>query len=81
MDKNQGFFDPYNFNLQNSGNIPPQANQNMPNQALIQNMDMIPQAMNPNMYYEQQYMYYKYLTQMLEYKMKLKEWENITNKK
>ena len=32
---------------------------------------------NPMMYYEQQYMYYRYLTQMLEYKIKLKEYENL----
>ena len=29
------------------------------------------------MYYEQQYMYYRYLTQILEYKIKLKEYENL----
>ncbi|MNW07634.1 hypothetical protein D3C71_2042900 [compost metagenome] len=40
-------------------------------------MDMMQGAANPAMYYEQQYMYYKYLTQMLEYKMKLKEWEKM----
>lgn len=81
MDKNQGFFDPYNFNLQNSGNLgtPPTGIQ--PNSNIVPNIDMMPQAMNPNMYYEQQYMYYRYLTQMLEYKIKLKEWENCTNTK
>jgi len=66
MDKNQPFFDPYNFNMQMSQQMPmPQT----PNDPAMDNM------MNPVMYYEQQYMYYRYLTQLLEYKMKLKEWE------
>ena len=66
MDKNQQFFDPYNFS----------ANQNQ-QYMQQQTNDMMPgiEAMNPAMYYEQQYMYYRYLTQMLEYKMKLKEYE------
>lgn len=71
MEKGQPYFDPYNFNLQNMQQQPvgmPQMNQ-MPD------MDMM--AGNPAMYYEQQYMYYRYLTQMLEYKMKLKEWEKM----
>lgn len=71
MDKNQGFFDPYNFNI-------PQNNMTM-NQAVAQmtpDMQMgIDTIANPSMYYEQQYMYYRYLTQMLEYKIKLREWE------
>jgi len=33
---------------------------------------------NPMMYYEQQYMYYRYLTQVLEYKIKLKELEKLS---
>ncbi len=73
MDKNQPFFDPYNFNIQQQ-NI---AHQQMPQD--IQNGYDNP--LNPAMYYEQQYMYYKYLTQMLEYKIKMKEWENMQNKK
>lgn len=79
MDKNQGFFDPYNFNLQNSS-MPSQAATTQPNQNMM-GMDVVPQVVNPNMYYEQQYMYYKYLTQMLEYKIKLKEWENMNREK
>ncbi|MEG0872439.1 MAG: hypothetical protein RSE00_00130 [Clostridia bacterium] len=66
MEKNQPFFDPYNFNMQ--ANTP----HTMPN-------DMQPgmeqMVANPAMYYEQQYMYYKYLTQMLDYKLKLFEYE------
>lgn len=79
MDKNQGFFDPYNFNLQNSS-MPSQTTTTPPNQNMM-GMDVVPQVVNPNMYYEQQYMYYKYLTQMLEYKIKLKEWENMNREK
>ncbi len=68
MDKNQQYFDPYNFN----------ANQN-PQYMPLQTNEMAPgfEAMNPSMYYEQQYMYYRYLTQMLEYKTRLKEYERL----
>ncbi len=65
MDKNQPFFDPYNFNVQ------PNMQQNI--DPAIDNMT------NPMMYYEQQYMYYRYLTQVLEYKIKLLEYERIKN--
>lgn len=73
MDKTQPFFDPYNFSV-------PQNNimhQNMPQDVPL-NLD---NPMNPTMYYEQQYMYYRYLTQMIEYKIKLKEWENMQKSK
>ena len=69
MDKNQPFFDPYNFNTQ-------QVNSNIPQQNIDPVMDTIA---NPMMYYEQQYMYYRYLTQVLEYKIKLKEYEKLSN--
>lgn len=66
MDKNQPFFDPYNFN--------------MPNTTPQPNIDpAMDQLNNPMMYYEQQYMYYRYLTQVLEYRIKLKELENLNN--
>lgn len=68
MDKNQPFFDPYNFNVQPN---------NMPQQNIDPALD--PTMNNPMMYYEQQYMYYRYLTQVLEYKIKLKEYEKLTN--
>jgi len=32
------------------------------------------------MFYEQQYWYYNYLTKMLEYRIKLKEYENMNKK-
>lgn len=69
MDKNQPFFDPYNFNVQ------PNTMQQQPTQ-IDPSLDTIA---NPMMYYEQQYMYYRYLTQILEYKIKLKELENLNN--
>lgn len=80
MEKNQGFFDPYNFNLQNTSNMQNPQPGVGPNPNML-GIEPMPQAMNPNMYYEQQYMYYRYLTQMLEYKLKLKEWENCSNTK
>lgn len=70
MDKNQPFFDPYNFNMQQNMNHVPVAPQEMPPMGMEN-------AMNPAMYYEQQYMYYRYLTQLLEYKIKMKEWEKM----
>ncbi len=69
MDKNQPFFDPYNFNMQNTNNMPQQP-------SMDPTLDTIA---NPMMYYEQQYMYYRYLTQVLEYKIKLKELEKLNN--
>ncbi len=35
---------------------------------------------NPMFQYEQGYMYYRYLTQALEYKMKCKEYEKLSSK-
>ena len=67
MDKNQPFFDPYNFNV---------GQQTMQNNTIDPALDNIA---NPMMYYEQQYIYYRYLTQVLEYKIKLKELENLNN--
>lgn len=65
MDKNQPFFDPYNFNMQQ---------QPTPNAQIDPTLDNIA---NPMMYYEQQFVYYRYLTQVLEYKIKLKELEKL----
>ena len=67
MDKNQPFFDPYNFNnMQNA----------MPQQPTMD--PALDNLTNPMMYYEQQYMYYRYLTQVLEYKIRLKELEKLS---
>ena len=35
---------------------------------------------NPMVQYEQGYMYYRYLTQVMEYKIKCKEYEKLTSK-
>ena len=67
MDKNQPFFDPYNFNV---------GQQTMQNNTIDPALANIA---NPMMYYEQQYIYYRYLTQVLEYKIKLKELEKLNN--
>lgn len=74
MDKNQPFFDPYNFSA-NMQQMPPMQNMGM-NQPPM-DMDLMQGANNPLMYYDQQYMYYRYLTQLLEYKTKLREWEKL----
>lgn len=37
-------------------------------------------AFNPIMQYEQGYMYYRYLTQQLDYKIKCKEYERLYSK-
>ncbi len=67
MEKNQPFFDPYNFNMQNNANAQPIVD------------PTLDQMNNPMMYYEQQYMYYRYLTQVLEYRIKLLEYEKTKN--
>lgn len=38
------------------------------------------QMISPVMQYEQAYMYYRYLTQQMEYKIKCKEFEKINTK-
>ena len=72
--ENKQFFDPYNFNAMN---IQPSINNNKiyednPSQQML--------CPSPTMFYEQQYWYYNYLTKMLDYKIKLKEYENINKK-
>lgn len=41
---------------------------------------MMDNTFNPISQYEQGYMYYRYLTQAVEYKIKCKEYEKITGK-
>lgn len=72
MDKN---FDPYNFSAQNMQ--PGIMNPMMGNMQMMPEVDMM--GGNPTMFYEQQYMYYKYMTQMIEYKMKMKEWDSLNS--
>jgi hypothetical protein len=46
----------------------------------MMNQDMYQPVMNPSMQYEQMYMYYRYLTQQMEYKIKCKEWDRLSQK-
>ena len=73
--ENKQFFDPYNFN---NMQIQPSTNttQSIEDNSFSQMMQM-----SPSMFYEQQYWYYNYLTKMLEYKIKLKEYENMNKNK
>ena len=75
--ENKQYFDPYNFN-----NI--LTSPNTTNNSNGQNYDMSFTQIagpSPTMFYEQQFWYYNYLTKMLEYKMKLKEYENMNKNK
>ena len=73
--ENKQFFDPYNFNSMQT-----QTNTSVP--GTIEDMSFQPaMQMSPTMFYEQQYWYYNYLTKMLEYKIKLKEYENLNKSK
>ncbi|MDD2627354.1 MAG: hypothetical protein PHR25_04775 [Clostridia bacterium] len=76
--ENKQFFDPYNFN-----NTNPNMNSMNPinSNVIDEHNNIIPQQINPAMFYEQQYWYYNYLTKMLEYKIKLKEYEALNIKK
>lgn len=65
MEQNKPFFDPYNFNTANF--MPQVENQNIQNDLNI----------NPNSYFDNQYLYYRYLTQMMEYKIRCKEYETL----
>lgn len=71
MEKSQNFFDPYNFNMQ-----PNNMHQPMQQPEIIPGVE---NPMNPAMYYEQQYMYYRYLTQVVDYKIKQKELDKLNN--
>lgn len=71
MDKSQNYFDPYNFNMQ-----PTIQHQNGIQPEIVPGVET---PMNPSMYYEQQYMYYRYLSQMMDYKIKQKEFDRLNN--
>ena len=68
MDKNVDFNNYYGF-----GMYPPYSPYEAPDSA-DSNM------YNPIMQYEQAYMYYRYLTQQLDYKIKGKEYEKLSSK-
>jgi len=72
--ENKQFFDPYNFN---SMLTQPIQNSNQYTESNQFNQMPCP---SPTMFYEQQYWYYNYLTKMLEYKINLKEYENMNKK-
>ena len=75
--ENKQFFDPYNFN--NTLTSPYQNNNsNQPSQDVTFSQMIGP---SPTIFYEQQFWYYNYLTKMLEYKIKLKEYENMNKNK
>ncbi|MEG0073447.1 MAG: hypothetical protein RR922_03550 [Clostridia bacterium] len=75
MEKNNSnqFYDPYNFSgaspyMQGAANPLFEGNEQM----------AIPPAISPASQYEQQYMYYRYLTQMMDYKIKSKEYDRLS---
>ena len=72
--ENKSFFDPYNFNNTVVPQITSQ-NTNIDDSSFMPNM-----GLDPTMFYQQQFWYYNYMTKMLEYKMKLKEFENMNKK-
>ena len=55
-------------------------NNNNPYETFDTSMHETP-MINPIMQYEQAYMYYKYLSQQMDYKIKCKEFENLQNRK
>ena len=65
MEKNQ-FYDPYNFNNMQGYTS---------KQPVYEGADMVMPQVSP---YEQQYMYYRYLTQMMDYKIRCAEFENLS---
>ena len=72
--ENKPFFDPYNFN-----NAVMQPGVQQPNN--MEDASFMPSmGIDPSMFYQQQFWYYNYMTKMLEYKIKLKEYENMNKK-
>lgn len=66
------------FNMGNYNNVPPYYGYDMPNQDQSNN-PMDSNMFNPVMQYEQAYMYYRYLSQQMEYKIKCKEYEKLSS--
>lgn len=58
------------------GCVPPYMSSDM---SMNMNFDYENNMFNPVNQYEQAYMYYKYMTQQLEYKIKCKEFEQLCN--
>ena len=72
--ENKQFFDPYNFS---NSTMQPTSQP-----SLLQDDTSFLQAsgITPTMFYQQQYWYYSYLSKMMEYKIKAKEYEILINK-
>ena len=64
------------FNMNNYG-MPPYYGYDMGTEQNTQN-SMDNNMFNPLMQYEQAYMYYRYLAQQMDYKIKCKEYEKIS---
>ena len=92
QNNNRPFFDPYlvtnaiqnENNNQNVNSSSQTANNNgifsIPNLPKIDEIpDITSGITNTTKYYEQQYMYFKYLTQVIDYKTKLIEYERLNN--
>ena len=71
--ENRPFFDPYLFGP--NPNIPPNV-QLPPN---ITNGGLFPQELSPKDFYQNQYFYYRYLNEYLDYTLKRAEVENKLN--
>ncbi len=71
MEKNNQFYDPYNFSNA-------QTFSNSMSGYEMQDMVIPPPTSSPVSQYEQQYMYYRYLSQMMDYKIKSKEFERLS---
>ncbi len=89
QNNNRPFFDPYsvNNNIQNSqdtSSASTGANNNgifsiPPLPKIDELQDITSGITSTTKYYEQQYMYFKYLTQVLDYKTKFIEYEKLAN--
>ena len=73
--KGMDFLMDKNMDMNNFG-YPPYMNYDMGYDPMMGDDAMF----NPVVQYEQAYMYYRYLTQQLEYKIKCKEYERICGK-
>jgi len=72
--ENRNFFEPYpNFNQ--NVNVPPAYIPSMPMQTPTN--DYLGPAITPKEFYEQQSVYYRYLTTMMEYNIKSREYERL----
>lgn len=70
--ENRNFFEPYpNFNQNTNVNVPPAYIPPLPNN------EYLGPAVTPKEFYEQQSIYYRYLTTMMEYNIKSREYERL----